>query len=462
MFCLLEATRVKSIAHMTKLQTELAGVNVFGAYDNELWTDYHCLGRNISDLESDMIKYASAQNTKEQFSFLNFSMKEVSDFKYVLFTDGKGSLFIKNISNYMKEHFMSENIQDLYSGYQAIKGLLENGEFDMEKMDNALEALKNTSYLEEVKESEKKEQADATTQTEIVSKKNPIDEIKKLQKKGILKLVLKDSDTISEKAVNLKKSVSNRSQEKGTLEIKTNIEWMDTLLFQQYLFRYFSCYANEKENRILDYELEYLIGQKESDVANLKAVINKILLTRQAVNMLYLLNDAEKMNVANSAALGLLAVGVPPAITEAVKLGIVAAWAYAESILDLRTLLAGKKIPLMKSDNLWTLQLEEITKIGEGFLMAKESKNGISYENYLRLLLFFETEKDLAFHAMDIIEKNIQQKDADFYLDNMVIGSSYTLQYEYQPLFSTFQFLSIHLDNAYVITNKEQFFYGYH
>ncbi len=458
LFCLLEAARVKSIHSIAGLQTELAVMNAFAVYNQELWEEYKSLGRNLSSLESDIIKEASAGNKEEKMSFLNFSVNEVCEFQYVLATDGNGGLFIKGVSNYMQEYALYENVQSLYSAYEAIKGLLEKGELDMTKMDEALKLLE--SYYSNAKESQDKAGELTKVPTETIIEKNPMEEVKKLQKKGILQLVLKDTDSVSEKTLDMDKVVSKRSKKRGTLEVDSTVSWIDTILFQQYLLKYFGSYGNVKENRALSYELEYLIGKKDNDTANLKATVNKILLTRQAANMLYLLNDAEKMAMAHSAALGFLVVGVPPAVVEVLKMGIIAAWAYAESILDLRTLLDGKNIPFIKSSNLWTLDIDNIASIGNSFLMAKESESGISYENYLRLLLFFEEEENMAFRAMDLMEASIQQKDADFYMDNMVIGAAVQIEYVYKHLFLSFQFLPIYQDNRPVILKDKQFFYA--
>ena len=76
-------------------------------------------------------------------------------------------------------------------------------------------------------------------------------------------------------------------------------------------------------------------------------------------------------------------------------------------------------------------------------------------------VLFFEQEKTVAIRTMDIIEKNIQNKDAEFFLDKMAIGASYALQYEYQQLFLTFQFLPINWEWNGTITRNTKFFYGY-
>ena len=457
LFCLLEAARIKSIHFIAGEQTKLAVINTFAEYYQELWEEYRVLGRNLSSLESDIIKEASSGNKEEQMSLLNFSVNQVCDLRYTLLTDKNGQLFIKGISNYMQNNALYENVQSLYSAYEAIKGLLENKDMDVENIDNALKVLEDSNFNSDAEKEVEKEHTNLSN--EVMLKKNPLEEIKKLQKKGILQLVLKEPDSVSEKELEATNIVSKRSKKKGTLEDDANINWMDTILFQQYLLQYFGYYGAEKEDRALSYELEYFIGKKQNDTANLKATVNKILLTRQAVNMMYLLSDAQKVAIARSVALGFVAVGVPPSVIEVLKTGILTAWAYAESILDLRALLAGKKIPLIKSSHSWTLEIDKIANIGTGFQMAKESKNGISYQNYLRVLLFFEQEEDLAFHAMDVMEACIRKKDADFWIDNMVIGTQIEIEYLYHHVFLGFSFLPIYQNQNPVMRKSTKFFY---
>lgn len=51
--------------------------------------------------------------------------------------------------------------------------------------------------------------------------------------------------------------------------------------------------------------------------------------------------------------------------------GILAAWAFCESVLDLRALLDGDKIPLIKSDTSWTSSLYGMTSMLTGQVKAK-------------------------------------------------------------------------------------------
>lgn len=65
---------------------------------------------------------------------------------------------------------------------------------------------------------------------------------------------------------------------------------------------------------------------------------------------------------------------------------MIAGWSFAEAIVDVRTLLSGGNIPIIKSSESWTLEFSQIADFLDGdlFLTAKEN-NGLSYDEYLRL-----------------------------------------------------------------------------
>ena len=113
----------------------------------------------------------------------------------------------------------------------------------------------------------------------------------------------------------------------------------------------------------MKYELEYMICGKDDDSENLKGTITRILLIRCAANFAYLMTSPAKQSEALAAAATMAGFTVNPAIVEAVKYGLLAGWAYCESVLDLRTLMDGEKIPIIKSDETWTSGLHRETGI---------------------------------------------------------------------------------------------------
>ena len=72
--------------------------------------------------------------------------------------------------------------------------------------------------------------------------------------------------------------------------------------------------------------------------------VDRLLLIRDGLNMASIMSMPDKQAEAEALAIAMAGASVNPAIIEAVKYGILAAWAYVESVLDIRALLDGDKI----------------------------------------------------------------------------------------------------------------------
>lgn len=284
---------------------------------------------------------------------------------------------------------------------------------------------------------------------------NPIEIIKEIKKKGILALVAPDPDALSEKKILTDNCVSVRKLQTGTAPSEENPEqettdvWQEKLLFHEYLMRQFSnAVSTDKvslENgTALSYELEYLLEGKNSDMQNLKGVVYKLLLLREAVNFAYLLTDESKQLQAETLAVAITGlVGIAP-LASAVRYGILLAWAYGESILDVRSLLAGGTVAFVKTPRTWQLALENIGElVNRSSGETKEQENGLSYEMYLRLLLFAEDETELTLRSLDLIEKNMQRQPGGEYFaaDALVEQLTVETKFSIRPLFFSFRFL---------------------
>ena len=223
-----------------------------------------------------------------------------------------------------------------------------------------------------------------------------------------------------------------------------------------------SHYKGELEGRALSYEIEYLLGKKSSDIENLKVVATEIIAIREAANFVYLLSNPVKIAQAESAAVFLSGATLSPAVVELVKIGLLTAWAFAESILDVRALLAGKRIPLLKSDDTWTTELESLYKITEGYPMAKESSWGLNYENYLSVLLLMQQEEDTAMRAMNLQEATIRKvsNNALFQIDSLITNIELEITYSYKPVVPFLSVIDAEERWNYQILGKKK--YGYY
>jgi len=442
---LLEGARFHTIKTVSKMQTEVALEAVFANYCYPLWEEYHLLGAYQTDFEMLLSVYGNSRNSGFEWrkNLLESTMEDVEIESYTLLTDGQGSVFQNAVTDYMKDNIVYETAKVIYSQYEVITDIVKTGSSEYGDIENAINQLEDNNAKKRAK-------------TNVNSMQNPLEIVTAMQKMGILSLVIEDAETISDKEASLSDMVSKRDLNEGKKYELTDSKWLDTILLQQYLLTYMSSYENPKENHGLNYELEYILIGKGSDVENLKGVANWFLAIRQAANMVYLLSDAGKVQEAAIVATLLAGVSANPALIEVVKIALLTAWAYGESVLDVRALLQGKKIPLLKSKDTWTLQLSGIGSMSNGYATAKESEYGLSYQNYLGILLFFLKDSTLTMRAMDMQELTIRQKEGykDFRYDSLMVQAEATLVYEYVPAFDMFEFLKSGFNWNRKIRNK--------
>lgn len=186
---------------------------------------------------------------------------------------------------------------------------------------------------------------------------------------------------------------------------------------------------SEEKHRALDYEIEYIIGGKDSDRKNLKAVVNQLLLLREAANVAYLETNPDKNQKIQAVATVISTAIAQPELIPVLKQSLIAAWAYAESVSDVRLLLDGQSVALIKTDAQWHTDLQNL---GSGSGKVKQEK-GQDYEDYLQILLWKTPEKTMAYRCMDLMEMNENIK-----MDNMILQMECSYSYEASPLFVSF------------------------
>ncbi len=94
-----------------------------------------------------------------------------------------------------------------------------------------------------------------------------------------------------------------------------------------------------------------------------------------------------------------------------IKAILAAGWAFCESVVDVRALLTGKRVPLMKSDANWQVSLAGIPELlAEGGLdmAAGDVGDGMSYQDYLRVMLAIADGQTQITRTLDLVEQNIR------------------------------------------------------
>lgn len=453
LFAMLESARYYGLQTYIKQKSPLITESVFAEYQVKLWEDYHLLfldgayggtefstskvaGRASQIAKNNLTAPYSNGLWREQDLF-QLNLDEVSVESYALATDCGGDFFLAQVTDYMKQNIPVESAKAIYDRIEKGRDKEEEGEsanLTIEKANNLLNGEEEETEKGIKTEKGTKAEKEAKTGSEA---QNPMEYVLQIKENAILGTVVEDTSKLSECSIPKNQSLLERDCEKGNKAYENQSDWYEKILLELYLKTYFSSYTNPMEGHALAYELEYIVGGKQSDRENLEQIVERLMLVREAANVASLLSDTKKVAEAETLALAVAGFTGNPAVVKTVQIGIVGAWAYIESILDIRTLLQGGKISLIKSKSEWTSELLNMVSLITENAKAKECKNGCTYTDYLLQFLFFMKEREQAFRAMDLMEHNLQleQMYQNSRMDHMIVAADFQYRYAAQPLF---------------------------
>lgn len=426
---LFQSVQVQGGRVQTEAGTEEGLYSVFAQYNRELFQRFHVFfldgGYGTGKFHFEQPYKMIQECLQESFSSckkMDICGKNLWNCKvntggitgYTLATDNAGEQFQKQAVEYMRNT----------AGIQGVQTFIEKAKKEKEDIDNSLwkESIRKASEAQrriEYTEQEQQLEEEKTEEREQIV--NPLEIMKEIKKKGILFLTVPQGIDLSEKTLEANSLCSKRMLHTGMgIEVnkKKSDLFTEQVLFQQYITHHFSCFGEKKEESSIKYQMEYIIGGKDSDISNLKAVIHQLLLMRMGPNMLYLLQDRESQRCVHELALLMSAVVQNPSLENIFSMAFTAAWAYGESILDVRKLTEGKKVPLWKDKNTWNLLLKET---GEFSLKKQGIKNdqGKEYREYVEMLLWKIPFSKQVERAMDVVEQvmRTEGKQENFAMD---------------------------------------------
>lgn len=502
LFVLLEAAHQQQLRRVAQMNTSLVVESVFSNYCSPLWEKYKILAldNGMTEEQEPFVswEYYAAELSKESLSQRGFmrgtnhlcmDTKGAEFVAYRMLTDEDGRAYIKTISDYMRNTIGQQAIEKLAAEYQQLSGMDISDKPDDTALAGADNAIAEARRLEEEKakkeeeerkkaqEAAKKAKADKKTNKKAEKKakkkagteageraiepaENPLEIIKNLWHQGTLSLVLKDAKAVSNMKEDWSDAVSKREKYTGIGLEPIQTDATDTLLFTEYLLDHFACYTSGDAAGTLAYELEYLLCGNEKDQSNLSETVQRLLAVREAANLAYLAADASKQELAYSVALSLAGVTANPGIIYAVKCGLLAAWALAESVLDVRALLSGDKIAIIKNSAQWTSDLLHLGSVFSSFGTATNCQNGLSYQRYLGFLLMMQAQK-VSYRAMNIQEHVIRSKEGfeDFCMDHLVIDAEIAMNYSSHTIFTGMEQLTRNKKRAFTIPVQQSFSY---
>lgn len=426
---LIEGCRYRGISLETECVMDIGMDSILAEYHRELQKQYNLFAIDCSYGSEN----ASTEQTKRhllEYMNRNFSLEDVflekllyRDFfairaeeaeitKAAFLTDEEGQVFRRIAVNAMEDTVGIGLIQQLTDWLKTIESQ------GLEQQDIAGEKQRIDKEIQEYEE-------------KSPHIENPTAALEEKRNSGLLKLVLEEEEISSRRIERdtLWEARAERGEiNHGNLMLKEPDKWEELeekIFFHEYLLRYLGRYGQEKKDSPLWYQTEYVIIGKDNDKENLKGVVNRIFIIREAANTLYLMESKEKYAIAEALGEVLAAAMMVPEIAGLLTAALILGWAFAESVYDVKSILAGEKIPLLKNDATWHYGLSAAL-LGElSGMSAKgtETGQGMSYEDYLRVFLLLCEMKSVTYRAMSMVEQDIRNTpgNKNFRLDACLV-----------------------------------------
>ncbi len=429
-FTLIEGIRMQTIRFQTECVMDIGLSSIFAEYHRELLEQYNLFAIDTSygyeqadeeRTESHLLQYMNMNFTAagseripgyRDLTAVHADNASLSDITYL--SDGNGLVLKYQIVQYMKEK----------TGMSFAEEWIPEDFLEREAEFGGLESQNNNSHslIDEIIEELNASKEDCEEEIAI---SNPADQVQSMRAGSILSFAVKNSEEISCKSVPIFSYISHRNRKEGAGLKSGQVSpggMIEKVLFQQYLQDKCGYFRNAKEDGALSYQQEYLLYGKESDMENLEAFANQVFKLRYVINAAYLFGSSAKMaEVSELAAVVTAGIGSPQ-LYEAVKITILFAWCYAESIQDMRILFDGEGTAAVKSDATWNIPLNELLMFTSSLDSYKAVEKGITYGDYIRSFLFVKEEEILRMRLMDLMEMDIRgtQGNQNFRMDHCV------------------------------------------
>lgn len=441
---------------VVKQSCRLSEESVFASYNNQLLKDFNIFALNKSDILNNKLCSYINENISSYSSDISLSDCAFNTFSYMTDNEGYG----------VEEQIVKAMEYGMYSGvFDKESKYIRCGE-------NISEAQAYSEQFMEDNENLKKDLADMLEQSDdgdmqyedrqkeqINTSLNAVWQLYEYLKSGICETVTEGR--ISNKYIEIQEladeyiksrdiSFINKDEIKRSIEASRNEDTLKkNVLSTEYVAKHFICYTDTSpgdndragSSALLDYEMEYIIGGEHNDRKNVYKVINQLAVIREGVNLSYLISSQDKMSEAYMLAAALVGVTGCDLAVRLVQYIIVSIWAYAESIVELRKLLAGETIALIKNRDNWILQLSSLVDeklnlqslinnitsyeaVNNNKVEENGRDNSIGYKEYLKLLIMFMNKSDRNYRIAALMElRMIMYGHSGFRMKNYIYAA---------------------------------------
>ncbi len=339
---------------------------------------------------------------------LGLKLKDVDIDMPSFATDAGGRVFKRQEIEAAKDKFgisAAHHIKKLYRDYKG-------SHIESEKVEERRDYVNRKLYDVEIKDKAKR-----------------VSRVYDKRSGSIENLIMGARFSVSDKNLPLDNTTSYRVNKKGVGMVgacEDPDSFINNMLFIQYLRWKYSDYTRDLGHDSCSYELEYVLNGKNTDKANIRETVKKLFLMREGANTMAIYRDSDKKSQAKavgSVAAAAIAVVTGTDLTEPLTHMILIAWGFAEAVVDVRTLLGGGKVPLVKRSDEWAIR--SVAQIPFFRTMKGGGSKGLGYTDYLTILLTAENElheTTVAKRAMDVVEMNIRTTpgNSNFRLDGCI------------------------------------------
>ena len=419
---LVEGARINAIRMQIEIVTDMGLDSIFAEYNRELLDRFQLFfidstyGKTLPSLDQTKIHLMDYMNynfnsdeSAQDIISKDFLKLEVTDAEILMaeVASDDGGQVLKN----QAIEAMEDKIGISYFSI-IMEQLQQVNDHQLVDLEASESLEKNHDKIQEVLKDFSKED------WESIEINHPIAEKEQVNISGILPMVVENTESLSRKIISQENYASKRMlfAGNGLSETKSASSGLfQELLFGEYILENCKNYrdvvsdendeeVDNTENKSLEYQQEYILIGKESDVENLEGTIHRILVMRELSNLIYIYQDSGKIAQADSLAAAISSLLMIPETQQIFKHMILFAWSYAESVNDIKILLDGGKVPLLKGTDDWKLEIESVFVQKNTDTIQDTSQKGLLYEDYMRILMALTNKEDKVMRLMDVIE----------------------------------------------------------
>ncbi len=240
----------------------------------------------------------------------------------------------------------------------------------------------------------------------------------KIVGEGIMTLVLPGSASVSGAVMDTGPYFSTRSKN-GKINRGIGLHEgadkpdgvVDELIYGAYLMKMCGNYSAPKDEGLLKYQIEYILCGLRSDAENIRGCVERLFALRAAANLTAIYADSVKKAEVELVSTVLCTLLLVPELTELLTAILLGVWAFAESVVDVRQLLEGGKIALIKDSGSWNTSLSGL--LSGSLSGSSKSASGLTYAEYLSIFLGLMNRDTKAARSLDIVEMDLRQTDGN-------------------------------------------------